>query len=100
VPAKIQVTQLREGEYLVTIIEGATQSKHHVTLKAADYARLSAEKVPPAELITGSFEFLLEHESKESILPRFDLLEIARYFPSFERDIQKKLRARERQSPD
>jgi hypothetical protein len=36
---------------------------------------------------------LLEHEPKESILPRFDLLEIARYFPSFERDLQQKLRA-------
>jgi len=38
-----------------------------------------------------AFEFLLERESNTSILSRFDLFEINRYFPDFERAIKKRL---------
>ncbi len=89
---KIEVTRVREGEFHVVVVEGTTRSKHQVTLKARDYARLSEGKVSQEELIAKSFEFLLEHEPKESILPQFDLLDIARYFPSFERDVRQKMR--------
>ena len=40
------------------------------------------------ELIKKSFEFLLERESKESILSSFDLPVISRYFPEYERVIK------------
>ena len=53
-------------------------------VKTKDYDRIAGGRVPAAQLVKMSFEFLLEHEPKESILPRFDLLEIARYFPTFE----------------
>jgi hypothetical protein len=33
----------------------------------------------------------LEHEPKESILARFDLQDIGRYFPEFEREIKRRL---------
>jgi hypothetical protein len=89
--AKIEVTGVREVEFQVVVVEGASRSKHQVTLKQRDYARLSEGKVSPEDLIAKSFEFLLEHEPKESILPRFDLLEIARYFPGFERDVRQKM---------
>jgi hypothetical protein len=88
---QIQVEQLREGEFQVHVIEGATHSSHRVTVKAADYRRLSGGRIEPPELVRRSFEFLLEHESKESILPRFDLMEIARYFPRFEAEIQRRI---------
>jgi hypothetical protein len=92
--ANIEVSRVREGEFLVTVVEGATRSKHYVTLKAPDCARLAGGKIEAEHLIARSFEFLLEREPQESILPRFDLLEIARYFPSFERDIRFRARAR------
>ena len=38
-----------------------------------------------------SFEFLLEREPKESILARFDLSVIARYFPEYDREIARRL---------
>ena len=38
-----------------------------------------------------SFEFLLEREAKESILSRFDLPLIGRYFPEYEKEIRKRL---------
>jgi len=91
-PAKIEVTAIREGEFQVVVVEGTSRSKHQVTLKERDYARLSEGKIKPEELIVRSFEFLLEYEPKESILPRFDLLEIARYFPGFERHVRQKMR--------
>jgi hypothetical protein len=90
--AQIEVTRVREGEFQVVVVEGTSRSKHHVTLKERDYTRLSEGKVSPEELVVRSFEFLLEREPKESILPRFDLLDIARYFPGFERDVRQKMR--------
>jgi hypothetical protein len=89
--AQIEVTRVREGEFQVVVVEGASRSKHNVTLKERDYARLSEGKIQPEELIVRSFEFLLEHEPQDSILPRFDLLEIARYFPGFVRDVRQKM---------
>lgn len=87
----IEVQKLADESFQVTVIEGATKSAHRVTLKTADYDRLSGGAIGAEELIGKSFEFLLEHESKESILGRFNLMEIARYFPSFERDIKQRI---------
>jgi hypothetical protein len=53
--------------------------------------KLTARSVQPEELIQKSFQFLLEREPKESILSRFDLSVISRYFPEFEREIKKML---------
>lgn len=84
--------KLADESFEVTVIDGgakgATKSTHRVMLKASDYDRLSSGGISAEELIRKSFEFLLEHESKESILGRFNLMEIARYFPSFEGDIK------------
>ena len=38
----------------------------------------------PEELVRRSFEFLLQRESKESILREFDLSVIQRYFPEYD----------------
>ena len=56
-----------------------------------DHERLSAGKVTPEDLVRRSFEFLLERESKESILGRFDLMAIARYFPEYEREFRRRI---------
>jgi hypothetical protein len=91
--ADIQVEQIGDGEFRVRIVEGASQSAHRVTLKPEDYDRLTAGRVEPKELVRRSFEFLLENEPKESILPRFDLSVIDRYFPQFEHEIRRRLSA-------
>lgn len=89
--AKIEVEQIGEGDFRVRVIDGETETLHRVTLKPADYQRLTEGKVEPTELVRRSFEFLLENEPKESILPRFDLSMIGRYFPQFEREIKRRL---------
>jgi hypothetical protein len=89
--ARIEVDKVKEGEFKVRVIEDTSESKHQVTLKQDDYRRLSGGKIEPHELIRRSFEFLLERESKESILPQFDLPLIGRYFPEYERELKRKI---------
>jgi hypothetical protein len=92
VAATIQVEKQREGEFRVTVEEGGSRSTHQVTLASDYYQKLTRGAVAPEELIRRSFEFLLEHEPKESILGRFELSIIARYFPDYEREIARRLR--------
>ena len=89
--AKIEVEPLRGETFRVRIVEGKSESVHTVTLKAHDYQRLAGGKANAQELIRKSFEFLLEHEPKESILSQFDLPVIGRYFPQYEREIKRRL---------
>ena len=71
--AKITVEKINDSEFRVRISEGGSESSHHVTLSPADYTRLAGGKAEPEELVRRSSAFLLERESKESILSRFDL---------------------------
>jgi hypothetical protein len=89
--ARIEVEKLREEEFRVRVIEGQSESAHNVTLSQADYQKLTGGKTEPSELIRRSFEFLLAREPKESILPRFDLPLIGRYFPEYERELKRKI---------
>jgi hypothetical protein len=89
--AKIEVDTLDDGAYRVNVVEGATRSSHRVVLRTEYYERLTEGKAAAPELVKRSFEFLLEREPKESILARFDLSEISRYFPEFESEIKRRL---------
>ena len=51
------------------------------------YHLLTQGRISKEELIRASFQFLLERESKESILAKFNLKLIKSYFPEFEREI-------------
>ena len=73
--------------FAVVVREGPSESRHQVTMAAADCARLAGGHAPEA-VIEAAFRFLLDRESKESILARFDVSVIARYFPEFERALQ------------
>jgi hypothetical protein len=89
--AKIQVQRIADGVFQVTVSEGASRTSHRVTLQSSYYQQITDGKVDAAELVRHSFEFLLKHEPKESILSKFDLTDISRYFPNFERDIKRQL---------
>jgi hypothetical protein len=45
----------------------------------------------PEHCIEAAFQFLPDREPKESILPRFDITVISRYFPEFERELPRYL---------
>ena len=73
---------------VVTIGGPGTPTTHEVTVITADLARLAPGAVSPEDLVRRSFAFLLAREPKESILRRFDLPLIGRYFPEYEREIR------------
>ena len=89
--AKIEVEKIDKSKFCVRVTEAGTETTHDVTVTPNDYARLANGKVQPEELLRRSFEFLLEREPKESILTRFDLSVISRYFPEYEREIKRRL---------
>ena len=89
----IEVKKLKEGEFIVTVAEGDSSTKHRVTLDNEYYNKLTKGNITREELIKKSFEFLLRHESKESILSSFDLRVISRYFPQYENEIKKEITA-------
>jgi len=91
VAAKIEIEKLDTSHFRVRVIEAGSESVHQVALDPKEHARLAGATADPEKLIRKSFEFLLEREPKESILKRFDLSIISRYFPEYEREIKKML---------
>jgi hypothetical protein len=85
VSATISVSRAGESAlaFDVLVREGKSETRHRVTLSERDVARLSADAAEE-KLVEAAFRFLLEREPKESILSRFDLGVISRYFPEFE----------------
>ena len=67
--------------------EGGMVTEHAVTITTADKERFAPESTVE-DLVTRSFEFLLEREPPHSILGRFKLADIERYFPDYPRTIK------------
>lgn len=70
----------------VDVDEDGEVSHHLVHVQPVDLQRWGRGQTPE-ELIRRSFEFLLQRESKESILREFDLSVIQRYFPEYDQAI-------------
>jgi hypothetical protein len=90
--AGITVEHLDGDAFRVTVREGGRRTVHTVTVDPAYARRLAGDDVSREDLVRRSFEFLLEHEPKESILGRFDLPVIGRYFPAYEAEIGRRMR--------
>jgi len=80
----IKVEKKNQQEFTVEV-EG---KEYNVNLDDEYWQDLTGGKIAKEELIKKSFEFLLERESKESILSRFNLRIINQYFPEFEEEIK------------
>jgi len=89
--ATIEVRKFDASRFRVRVIEDGSESTHQVTLTAKDCARLTGGATEAEQLIRNSFQFLLDREPKESILARFDLSAISRYFPEYEQEIKRSL---------
>jgi hypothetical protein len=73
---------------LVTVASHGSETRHSVVFTRADFQRLASSGETPESLVKRSFEFLLAHEPKESILRSFALSDIGRYyFPEYEGEI-------------
>ena len=71
--------------------EDGSTSVHEVTVSLADFERLGRNFRALDEFVRACFQFLLEREPKESILPSFDVSMISSYFPEFEDTISRAL---------
>jgi hypothetical protein len=78
----IIVKAINNTTFEVTV-EGRKTTTHEVTVDPDYYKKLTDGRVAAEVLIQKSFEFLLERESNTSILRRFDLPVIERYFPDY-----------------
>lgn len=85
--ATVTIKKRDETIFEVTVRASATTT-HTVTVEAAYAQKLTGGKVPVETLVRRSFDFLLEREPNTSILRRFDLPAIGRYFPEYERTVR------------
>ena len=87
----VRCEAIRGGAWACAVVvddgDGAP-TRHDVTVTTGDLAALAPGATDPEDLVRRSFEFLLEREPKGSILARFDLPLIGRYFPEYERTIR------------
>jgi hypothetical protein len=75
----------------VVVRNGTGETHHAVTLSRKMCERLTSGRHPPEQCVEAAFRFLLDREPKESILSRFDVGVIARYFPEFESELPRYL---------
>ncbi|MFW5944764.1 MAG: hypothetical protein ACOCTU_05835 [Bacteroidota bacterium] len=80
----IKVDKQDENTFQVTVEESGSNSTHTVTVDDKYYKKLTGGVIPKEDLIKKSFEFLLEREPKESIMSKFDLTVISKFFPEYE----------------
>lgn len=85
--SEIEVLRVGTERFQVRVRDDGGETHHDVTVATADLERLGGPYGSPEDFVRASFAFLLEREPKESILREFDVRDIARYFPEFEREI-------------
>lgn len=76
----IEVLAAGEDSFSVIVTDDRGPTRHRVTGVTVTADRYG---VAPETLVEASFRFLLDREPKESILDRFELDVIARYFPEY-----------------
>jgi len=94
----VLVARQGDGAFVVKVRGAKSETSHVVSLPAGLAAGLGAGDVPAEELVRASFMFLLDREPASSILTRFSLDVIGRYFPEYPAEIRAYLAPREEQA--
>lgn len=97
--AEITVTTSGHGEEdwkFDVLVEGASTTRHRVSMRRLDYERLTGETTKVGEMagpeafVHATMEFLLKREPQGSILREFDITQIPRYFPEYEQEMTRR----------
>ncbi len=67
----------------VEVRDGGSVTRHTVGVSRDELTRFGRPDEAPESLVERSMVFLLEREPPESIMRRFDLTVITRYFPEY-----------------
>lgn len=78
----IGIEPVDEWSFRVDLADGSSSSVHTVTIDPDWYSDHGADASKGA-VVKASFRFLLDRESRDSILPSFDLAAISRYFDDY-----------------
>ena len=78
----ILITEESTNTFKVIINEKEV-TDHIVTVSDLYYQKLTNKKVTKTELLDFTFRFLLQKESNTSILKKFDLTVVSKYFPDY-----------------
>lgn len=84
----VRVEALADGSWAVRVEAGGTTRHHVVTVPSGYAGRLGCAGAGDAELVRASFAFLLDREPAGSILQRFALDVIPRYFPEYAAEVK------------
>ena len=78
---------ISESDPIIAVIK-INESQYMVEVNHNIYTKISKNLITPEELIHASFVFLLERESNQSILSKFNLEIIQTYFPEYSNEIK------------
>ena len=79
---ELLITELSMDEFEITV-KADQLTKHVVTVTDQMLLNLTNNKISKKELLNFSFNFLLEREANTSILSKFDIIVISKYFPEY-----------------
>jgi hypothetical protein len=89
--ADISVSRLAPREFRVQVREGGRETTHQVTVPERLGEGLELRDDRLEQVVRESFRFLLEREPATSILARFSLSDISRYFPEYRDELVRRL---------
>lgn len=76
------ITELSKDKFEITV-NADRITKHVVSVTDQMLLNLTNNKISKEELLNFSFNFLLEREPNTSILSKFDIIVISKYFPEY-----------------
>ena len=90
--AEVSVVQEAAGRFRVEVHDAGVTTSHTVNVPETLADELGWSREGEMDLVRESFVFLLEREPPTSILRRFSLEVIGRYFPDYPTEIRKRAR--------
>ena len=79
---ELLITELSKDKFEITV-NADRITKHVVSVTDQMLLNLTNNKISKEELLNFSFNFLLEREPNISILSKFDIIVISKYFPEY-----------------
>ena len=89
--AEIAITSVGDREFRVQVRDGGGETTHQVTVPEGIDDAVVPDEHDLERVVRESFEFLLEREPASSILGRFSLTDIGRYFPEYPEELSRRL---------
>jgi hypothetical protein len=86
----VEATPEAQGWQCTVEVAGAeATSRHVVRVRSRDLERWGRPDETPQQFVARAFEFLLAREPASHILHNFEVTDISRYFPEFDREMRR-----------